>query len=180
MCHAEGGSLPYPPDHAGRPLSTCLVCHATTQEESALPAPVKHDLEGREECLMCHAVDLLPESHKAGDFSNTDCVLCHTPGGAETEATEAGEGGDVSFANDVLPMLETNCATCHGEMAMGGLQATDYDSLMAGGQSGPVVLPGSPDESLIVVKMDGEHPAVLTSDDLQSLGDWIAAGAENN
>jgi formate dehydrogenase gamma subunit len=188
MCHAEGGTLPYPPDHVGRSSSTCLVCHATTVAEEHLPSTVKHDLEGREDCLMCHAVDLLPESHKTGEFSNDDCLLCHTPGGAETAArsaadqpaAEADGGGDISFADDVLPLLEANCASCHGEMAMGELQMTDYDTLMAGGQSGPVVAAGSPDESLIIATMGKEHPAVLTGDDLQTLNDWIAAGAEDN
>jgi hypothetical protein len=180
MCHAEGGTLPYPPDHLGRPSTTCLVCHATTEAEEHLPAAVKHDLEGREDCLMCHAVDLLPESHKSGEFSNEDCLLCHTAGGAETAAAELGEGGDLSFANDLLPLLEANCASCHGEMALGGLQTTDHETLMAGGQSGPVVEAGSPDDSLIVVKMGETHPAVLAADDLQALIDWIAAGAENN
>jgi formate dehydrogenase gamma subunit len=180
MCHSEGGTLPYPPDHVGRPSTTCLVCHATTQDEGHLPVPVKHELEGREDCLMCHAVDLLPESHKSGEFSNEDCLLCHTAGGAETAAAELGEGGDLSFANDLLPLLEANCASCHGEMALGGLQTTDHETLMAGGQSGPVVEAGSPDDSLIVVKMGETHPAVLAADDLQALIDWIAAGAENN
>jgi hypothetical protein len=188
MCHAEGGTLPYPPDHVGRPSSTCLVCHATTEAEEHLPATVQHELEGRDDCLMCHAVDLLPESHKTGEFSNDDCLLCHMPGDAETaaagtadqSAAEAGRGGDVSFAGDVLPLLEANCVTCHGDMALGGLQATDYETLMAGGQSGSVVVGGSPDESLIVAKMDEEHPSVLTGDDLQALIDWIAAGAEND
>ncbi len=187
MCHAEGGAVPYPPDHVGRPSSTCLVCHATTQAEEHLPATVKHDLEGRENCLMCHAVDLLPESHKTGAFSNSDCLLCHTPAGAEIAAasseqpvTDAGGSGEVSFADDVLPLLEANCASCHGQMALGGLQTTDYETLMAGGQSGAVIMPGSADESPIVVRMGEEHPAVLAGDDLQALIDWIAAGAENN
>ena len=188
MCHAEGGTLPYPPDHVGRPSSTCLVCHATTEAEEHLPATVNHDLEGRENCLMCHAVDLLPESHKAGEFSNDDCLLCHPRGGAETAtagaadqgAAEAGGGGDLSFADDVLPLLEADCGSCHGELALGGLQMTDYDTLMAGGQSGPVVVAGSPNESLIVTKMEEEHPAVLIEDDLGALIDWIAAGAESN
>ena len=188
MCHAEGGAIPYPPDHVGRPSSTCLVCHATTEADEHLPATVKHDLAGRENCLMCHAVDLLPESHKTGAFSNSDCLLCHTLGGAETAAaassdqpaTESGAGGDVGYADGVLPLLEANCASCHGAMALGGLQTTDYETLMAGGQSGAVVVPGSPDESPIVVQMGEEHPAVLTGDDLQALIDWIAAGAENN
>ena len=137
--------------------------------------------------LASHAVDLLPESHKSGAFSNSDCLLCHTPGGAAPAAgaaaqpaPEAGESGDVSFTEDVLPSLEANCATCHGPMAMGGLGMTDYVTLMAGGQSGPVVVPGSPDDSPIVARMGEAHPAVLTGDDLQILIDWIAAGAEDN
>jgi hypothetical protein len=65
-------------------------------------------------------------------------------------------------------------------MAMGGLQTTDYDTLMAGGQSGPAVVAGAPDDSLIVVKMGEEHPAVLAGDDLQAFIDWIAAGAEDD
>lgn len=182
MCHSESGTVPYPPDHAGRPASTCLVCHATTEEEEHLPASVKHDLEGRENCLMCHAVDLLPESHKTGAFSNSDCLLCHEPAPAATgqPSAEAGTGEAVSFVNDVLPLLEANCATCHGEMALGGLQVTDYQTLMAGGENGPVLVAGSPEESLMVARMGEEHPAVLSGDDLQTLLDWIAAGAEDN
>jgi formate dehydrogenase gamma subunit len=187
LCHAEGGAVPFPADHVGRPSTACLVCHATAEGVSHLPASVKHDLEGRENCLMCHAVDLLPASHKTGAFSNSDCLLCHTPGEAASAASstegsspEASSAEDVSFANDVLPLLEANCATCHAEMALGGLQLTDYEKLIAGGQSGPVVMAGSPEESPIVAKMQGEHAAVLAGDDLQALVDWIAAGAEDN
>ena len=90
LCHDLDAAVPFPPDHEGRPNNTCLVCHATTAEESRLPAPVKHDLEGRENCLMCHAIDLLPPSHKVGAFSNTDCLLCHQPG---SETTSSGGSG---------------------------------------------------------------------------------------
>ncbi len=84
------------------------------------------------------------------------------------------------LANEGLPLLEANFAACHAEMALGGLQATKYEALIAGGQSGAVVVPGSPEESLIVTKMGGAHPAVLAEDDLQTLIDWIAAGAADN
>jgi cytochrome b subunit of formate dehydrogenase len=178
LCHAENAAVPFPADHVGRPSSTCLVCHAATEEEEHLPVPVKHDLEGRENCLMCHAVDLLPKSHKTGAFSNSDCLLCHKPMSAEAPVTAP--AASVSFVKDILPLLEANCATCHGETAMGGLQVTSYQSLAAGGESGPVVVAGSPDESLIVTKMKGEHSAVLAGDDLQTLVDWIAAGAQDN
>jgi formate dehydrogenase gamma subunit len=79
LCHGEEKIHPYPPDHVGRPATTCLICHGTSEEEEHLPATVKHDLAGRQNCLMCHAVDLLPTSHKTGGFSNSDCLLCHVP-----------------------------------------------------------------------------------------------------
>jgi formate dehydrogenase gamma subunit len=186
QCHAAGGVVPYPAGHEQYGANTCLVCH-TTQGPGPVPAAVQHALEGRENCLMCHGLDLLPESHQAADFTSPDCLQCHAAGGTlEAGATVAGGGteavaeGSVSFASDIQPLLEAQCGTCHGETALGGLQVTEYQKLMAGGQDGPVILPGSPDESLIVVKMRGEHPALLTGGDLQKLIEWIAAGAEDN
>jgi hypothetical protein len=178
LCHATDAVSPFQADHDGRPASTCLVCHATEGEEGALPLPVKHSLEGRDDCLMCHAQDLLPESHQAAEFTSEECLLCHSAG--NVAAAQGAPGGEVSFADDIQPLLEANCATCHGETALGGLKVTDYQSLAAGGQSGPAFVAGSPDESLVVTKMSGEHPGVLTGADLQMLIDWIAAGAENN
>jgi formate dehydrogenase gamma subunit len=186
QCHAAGGVVPYPAGHAVYGANTCQVCH-TTQGPGPVPGMVQHELEGRENCLMCHGLDLLPESHRAADFDSAECLQCHTAGGPlEAEATPAGGGtvaaaaGSVSFASDIEPLLAAQCGTCHGETALGGLQVTAYQSLLAGGENGPVILPGSPDESLIVVQMRGEHPARLSGDDLQKLIDWIAAGAEDN
>lgn len=77
MCHSQTGAEPYPPDHVGRPSSTCLVCHATTPSGVHLPVGVKHDLTGRDNCLQCHPTDVQPDSHKTAAFSNKDCLLCH-------------------------------------------------------------------------------------------------------
>jgi cytochrome b subunit of formate dehydrogenase len=193
-CHAATGPLAYPEDHTEFPLSTCTVCHSTEQE-NPLPPPVKHKIEGREDCLKCHELDTLPESHQAGDFTSDTCLLCHAPeeavaeanpGSEETEvvaehAEEAAASvGEVSFANDILPLLEDKCATCHGEIAMGDLNVTSYEALAKGGANGPAVVPGSPDESLIVKTMQGKHLGKLAEPDLQKLIAWIAAGAENN
>jgi hypothetical protein len=139
-----------------------------------------HSVAGREECVMCHPVDLQPQSHQGAAFENQDCLLCHQEAAAADVGGEPEAGGDVSFANDVLPALEANCATCHGAMALGGLQVTDYETLLSGGASGLAIVAGSPDDSPIVVKMGEEHPAVLGGDDLSALIDWIAAGAADN
>jgi formate dehydrogenase gamma subunit len=180
VCHAATAAVPFPSTHANYPVSTCLVCHST-QGVGPLPAAIQHSLEGRAECLTCHGLDLLPSSHQSAKFTSQDCLLCHTPQGAGMPQTPgAAAPGNVSFAADILPLVQANCATCHGDMASGGLKLTDYSSLAAGGQDGPAFVAGSPDQSLIVAKMKGQHSAQLTGADLQKLVDWIAAGAQNN
>jgi hypothetical protein len=164
------------PTQAPIPSPTQVGGEATPAAPQPEGVPViPHPMEGREDCLLCHALDLLPESHQAAEFASAECLLCHTEG--EASGTE---GAAVGFAGQVHPLLEANCATCHGETALGGLQVTEYEALMAGGQSGPVVVAGSPKESLMVTKMQDEHPAVLSDDDLQTLIDWIAGGAKDN
>jgi cytochrome b subunit of formate dehydrogenase len=194
-CHTATGPLPYPEDHAEFPLSTCTVCHSTEQENPPPPA-VRHKIEGREDCLKCHELDTLPESHQAGDFTSANCLICHRPEEeavaeadpnseeAEVVAEHAEDAatpvGDISFATDIAPLLEDNCATCHGQIAMGDFNVTSYEALAKGNANGPAFVPGSPDESLIVKTMQGEHLGKLAEGDLQALIAWIAAGAENN
>ena len=56
-----------------------------------------------------------------------------------------------------------------------------YAAALAGGDSGPGVVPGDPDSSVVVLRMEaGAHPAVLPAEDLARLREWIAAGATEN
>ena len=56
---------------------------------------------------------------------------------------------------------------------------TTYESLMAGGVSGLAVVPGKPDESLLVRVQTGDKPhlAQFTEDELAHIIAWIEAGA---
>jgi hypothetical protein len=90
----------------------------------------------------------------------------------------SGEPGAVSgptYEADIGPLLTDRCGACHGGTA--GLTVTDYDSLMAGSDSGPVIEPGDPDNSKIVMVQRGEHYAQLTAEELELLIQWIADGA---
>jgi hypothetical protein len=50
---------------------------------------------------------------------------------------------------------------------------------MKGGESGPVIVPGDPQNSLLVQKQSGAQPhfGQLTPEELKLVSDWIAAGA---
>ncbi len=95
---------------------------------------------------------------------------------AEQPAAPTGEGG-VTF-EDVAPLFETKCGTCHNEQAAtGGLVLTTYEGIMAGGANGAVVVPDDAEASLLVQVQRGEHFAKLSDDELQTVIGWINAGA---
>ena len=91
--------------------------------------------------------------------------------------------------NDVLPIFQTRCVLCHGKRRQeGGLDLRTQASRLKGGKSGPALVPGKPDESLILKRISsGEMPppkmlfeyAVRppTSSEVKTLRKWITAGS---
>jgi hypothetical protein len=67
------------------------------------------------------------------------------------------------------------CVQCHGGAA--GLDFSTYNLALQGGRNGPVIIPGDPGGSPIVIKMGQPHPGRFTDFELQVLRDWITAGA---
>ncbi len=91
----------------------------------------------------------------------------------------------VSFQNEVVPIFQANCTVCHPPY--GGLDLTSYENIMSGGQSGAVVVPGDPNGSLLLQRINGNvTPQMplggnpLPASDIQLISDWIAEGALNN
>lgn len=80
-----------------------------------------------------------------------------------------------TFASTIGPLLTERCGACHGDAA--GLTVTDYDALIMGSASGPVIVPGDPDGSRIVEVQRGEHYAQLSAAELAPLVEWITNGA---
>ena len=99
---------------------------------------------------------------------------------AEVKPPEPEEAG-ISFQNDILPILEKNCALagCHVAGGAAGLDLTGYDSFEKSG----TFVPGNAKRSLVITRIDGGGmpPAGPLDDDLIDLvKDWIDEGAENN
>ncbi len=90
----------------------------------------------------------------------------------------------VDFSETVQPLLETKCLACHPEAGgQAGLSLASRDAILRGGTSGPAVVPGNPQASLLISKVSGEEPAMpLAGDPLEEsqidlLRRWIAEGA---
>src|SRR5262249_37416655 len=63
-------------------------------------------------------------------------------------------GDDVDFfENQIRPIFAEHCYSCHSakaEKLKGGLRLDTTEGLRAGGSSGPVIVPGNPDSSLLI------------------------------
>jgi DNA-directed RNA polymerase subunit F len=100
-------------------------------------------------------------------------------------ATE--QPGPEFFTKKVLPILQQNCFTCHshaGGKSKGGLMLDSRNALLTGGDSGPAIVPGKPEESLLLqaVKQAPDAPKMppkgkLTPEQVAILSDWIKQGA---
>ncbi|MCK4899867.1 MAG: NapC/NirT family cytochrome c [Anaerolineales bacterium] len=88
-------------------------------------------------------------------------------------------GGELTYAETIGPLLEARCGDCHGSNGIEGLNLTTYQTTIAGGNSGAAILPGDPDNSLIIIKQTDEqaHFGQFTSEELELTIEWIKIGS---
>lgn len=95
----------------------------------------------------------------------------------------------VSFKGQVQPLLKRRCVVCHGEKkAESGLRLDSYEAILRGGKSGPVVVPGHSEKSLLFLLVSGrKEPKMppdpfppLTDPEIRLLKRWIEEGAKND
>ncbi|MFM7167168.1 MAG: DUF1553 domain-containing protein [Planctomycetaceae bacterium] len=83
------------------------------------------------------------------------------------------------FESKVRPLLIRHCYECHsGEKIKGSLSLQSRTAIITGGDSGPAIVPGQPESSLLIraVHYDGfEMPpsGKLAAADIQVLTDWV-------
>lgn len=84
----------------------------------------------------------------------------------------------------VLPLLEARCFECHkqGAEVRGGLMLSSRQAMLNGGESGPAIVPGKPDESLLVEAVRYESFEMpprtrMPKQEVDILVRWIAEGA---
>ena len=102
----------------------------------------------------------------------------HPPGNKSTAA-------DIEFfESKVRPILAEKCVTCHGpKKQMAGLRLDSAAGVKAGGDGGPVVLPGDPAKSPILkaVRREVDSPMppneALPPTAVAALTEWVRIGA---
>lgn len=93
----------------------------------------------------------------------------------------------VSYYRSVRPILQRRCSGCHFDgKREGGLSVVAVGELAKGGEAGSSIVPGKPDESVLIQYVSGEKPQMpingepLTSEQVLTLRTWIAQGAEDD
>jgi Protein of unknown function (DUF1549)/Protein of unknown function (DUF1553)/Planctomycete cytochrome C len=90
----------------------------------------------------------------------------------------------ITFEKHIRPILKANCFQCHGdgEKLNGELDVRRRRLLVQGGTLGSAIVPGSPDQSLLLQRIEqAEMPPgnrkKLTADEASLIRRWIASGA---
>jgi uncharacterized protein DUF1553/uncharacterized protein DUF1549/cytochrome c len=114
-------------------------------------------------------------------------LIASLQAGEPTSSPDSARGDEARgafFEAQVRPILAGKCSRCHGaELQKGGLRLDSPASLLEGGDDGPVVVPGSPEKSLIVqairwtgrIKMPPREK--LPDEAIGTLIEWVRMGA---
>ena len=129
-------------------------------------------------CLLCCSGILLPWC----DVVNNPLSVAAA---ADEPAKEAGDDAKATFFREkVMPLLESRCFECHGpdSEAKGDLKLSSRKTMLAGGETEPAIVPGKPDESLLMqaVRYEAlEMPprSKMPDEEIEILRQWIADGA---
>ena len=91
------------------------------------------------------------------------------------------------FEEKIRPVLATQCYLCHSAASaqpQAGLRLDTRDALRRGGNSGPILIPGRPEASLLMkaLRHSGDQPGMppqgaLPAETIENFAVWIRAGA---
>lgn len=107
-------------------------------------------------------------------------LLCSASGGAVPTSSP------VNFETAIRPLLKQHCYACHGpDKQEAGLRLDLKAEALAGGDSGPAIRPGSPQESLLIELVRGNDPdkvmpprgETLSTQQIELFERWITEGA---
>ncbi|MBL8814659.1 MAG: hypothetical protein JNL58_01425 [Planctomyces sp.] len=123
-------------------------------------------------------------------FAAVICFTIHAAFSAPSvnaQNSAPGESHGVSYYRSVRPILQRRCSGCHfAGKREGGLSVVNVADLLTGGEGGPALVAGKPDDSHLVSYVSGEKPEMplnaepLKPAEVETLRTWIAQGAEDD
>ena len=105
---------------------------------------------------------------------------------AEEKSQSFSESDLTFFESKIRPLLIQRCGQCHSEEAdpiEAGLRLDSRQAMLTGGETGPAIVPGEPQESLLIesVHYGGTYEmppdSKLPEDEIKLLEKWVAMGA---
>lgn len=91
---------------------------------------------------------------------------------------------DEFFETRVRPVFAKNCYACHTDSQMGGLRLDSGEAVKKGGKSGPPIVPGKPDDSLLIQAIRQTHDRLkmppggkLKDEEIAAITEWVKSGA---
>ncbi|MBI1917859.1 MAG: PSD1 domain-containing protein [Planctomycetes bacterium] len=136
-----------------------------------------------------HEGKMPPDKKARLSDSEVETIRRWITAGAPSAATEKGTGRPSVTQLDIIPLMLLNCTTCHGgRRREAGLDLRTRAAMLQGGKSGPALVPGHPEQSLILKKIRaGKMPPFeqmmqvsvkpFSAGEIDRLLQWIALGA---
>jgi mono/diheme cytochrome c family protein len=102
---------------------------------------------------------------------------------------DAADAGGLKFSQDIAPILVANCVGCHSKEGAGArrgkLDLTTFANLEKGRPDHKVIVPGKPEESHLVLRINGEEEPkmpqgnnqALSADAIAKITRWVKEGA---
>ena len=117
--------------------------------------------------------------------------LLMTLGALAASRSSAADNSPASptFNANIRPIFQAYCTECHGEAAKpkGGLDLRLRRLVLKGGDSGPAIVPGDPEKSLLLTAVhqtgDLKMPpkgAKLSADEIKSMADYLGDALGTN
>jgi mono/diheme cytochrome c family protein len=192
---ATASAADFTPEVAALLRARCVACHSGASPQGGLDlstaaAALRGGKSGRAVEPGASSRSLLIEKIVSGSMP---------PGGPRLAAEDirklrmwidaaAPQAAGVT-ERDALSIFQMRCVVCHGKRRQeGGLDLRTHEARLRGGKSGPALVPGNPDESLLIRRIvAGDMPPAKlqfefsvrppSTAEVETLRRWIAAGA---
>lgn len=160
---------------------TCESCHSTGDSGVSLTELVGKPPAGDYFCgnEACHSNVWTYTSFDTEEVQTILAAQLAELAPVLPPVSDSDESVPLTYDDAVGPILNSVCTLCHVGDENGGLDLTSYENLLAGGDSGSGIVAGDAEASILVqIQSSAEgHYALLKPEQLQTVIDWINAGA---